>query len=189
MGRPSPRKDQHTRKAEQVSWLAAWLTLCAFPSLSGQSGTQGTHCISPVRAAMGPGQSGRTQAILPDCPVARVPEYPRGGTVACADFNAAYSCGAAMASPSPPAEHHGARDHHFPSEVPRSGTTQPRLFSCPKHSSSSAAAARSRSLRQPRHIYSNHPRKSSPFAGLSRRRPSGAGVAFRPHKNNEGISM
>src|SRR5574337_1125597 len=31
MGRPSPRKDQHTRKAEQVSWLAAWLTLCAFP--------------------------------------------------------------------------------------------------------------------------------------------------------------
>src|SRR3972149_69207 len=33
MGRPSPRKDPDTRKAEQVSWLAAWLTLCAFPSL------------------------------------------------------------------------------------------------------------------------------------------------------------
>src|SRR4030065_131130 len=32
MGRPSPRKDCDTRKAEQVSWLAAWLTLCAFPS-------------------------------------------------------------------------------------------------------------------------------------------------------------
>jgi len=32
MGRPSPRKDRDTLKAEQVSWLAAWLTLCAFPS-------------------------------------------------------------------------------------------------------------------------------------------------------------
>ena len=32
MGCPSPRKDHDTRKAEQVSWLAAQLTLCAFPS-------------------------------------------------------------------------------------------------------------------------------------------------------------
>ncbi len=32
MGGPSPRRDHNTRKAEQVSWLAAWLTLCAFPS-------------------------------------------------------------------------------------------------------------------------------------------------------------
>ena len=31
MGGPSPRRDHNTRKAEQVSWLAAWLTLCAFP--------------------------------------------------------------------------------------------------------------------------------------------------------------
>jgi len=32
VGCPSPRKDDNTQKAEQVSWLAAHLTLCAFPS-------------------------------------------------------------------------------------------------------------------------------------------------------------
>ena len=31
-GGPSPRRDHNTQKAEQVSWLAARLTLCAFPS-------------------------------------------------------------------------------------------------------------------------------------------------------------
>lgn len=31
VGCPSPRKDDYTQKAEQVSWLAAQLTLCAFP--------------------------------------------------------------------------------------------------------------------------------------------------------------
>jgi len=62
MGRPSPRKDQHTRKAEQVSWLAAWLTLCAFPSLSGQSGNQALR------------RSGNQEERRPFCRIARLPE-------------------------------------------------------------------------------------------------------------------
>ena len=37
MGGPSPRRDHNTRKAEQVSWLAAWLTLCAFPFRAGRN--------------------------------------------------------------------------------------------------------------------------------------------------------
>ncbi len=64
------------------------------------------------------------------------------GTVACADFNAAHSCGAAMDSSSFPLHERDARNHHFPSEVPGPGTTQPRLFNYPRQSSSSGTHAR-----------------------------------------------
>jgi hypothetical protein len=54
VGRPSPRKDQHTRKAEQVSWLAAWLTLCAFPfRVARNSGPCRFQCRSQLRGSNG----------------------------------------------------------------------------------------------------------------------------------------
>jgi len=58
------------------------------------------------------------------------PSHPASsGTVACADFNAAYSCGAAMDSPS--LAHCALRGiHHFPSGSPDGDHTQPRLFTC-----------------------------------------------------------
>lgn len=63
MGRPSPRKDQHTRKAEQVSWLAARLTLCAFPlRVSRNSGSCRFQRRSQLRGSNGfslPASSGQ----------------------------------------------------------------------------------------------------------------------------------
>jgi hypothetical protein len=57
LGRPSPRKVRDTRKAEQVSWLAAWLTLCAFPSRLRQSGKLAIRQLGGC-------------CVLPSCPVA-----------------------------------------------------------------------------------------------------------------------
>jgi hypothetical protein len=59
VGCPSPRKEDYTQKAEQVSWLAAHLTLCAFPSFD-RLRTVAVQISTPLTVA---GQ----QWILPDC--------------------------------------------------------------------------------------------------------------------------
>ncbi len=71
MGRPSPRKDQHTQKLSRFP--GSRLGLLSAPSRS-----------------------------------------PSSGTVACADFIAAHSCGAAMDSSSLPLHETGGMNHHFP---------------------------------------------------------------------------
>src|SRR5574341_1913668 len=88
VGRPSPRKDRDTQKAEQVSWLAAWLTLCAFPSFDtlrtvARADFNAAHScgaamdspsLTPARFSEGPPVSlggpvpGTTQPRLVSCP-------------------------------------------------------------------------------------------------------------------------
>ena len=145
MGRPSPRKDQHTRKAEQVSWLAACLTLCAFPfRVARNSGLCRFQRRSQLRGSNGfsliPRRTSRGQGS----------PFSLGG---------------------PPIGDHSASPIQLSETflLERSGRSIMFVATAPPY------------LFEP-------PSKVKPFCRPKPPASSGAGVASRPHKNNEGIS-
>jgi hypothetical protein len=74
VGCPSPRKEYNTLKAEQVSWLAAHLTLCAFPSFD-KLRTVAVQISTPLTVA---GQQWILPRFLPNDDPGGMHHFPLG---------------------------------------------------------------------------------------------------------------